>query len=92
MAGRWVNFLSLEPLDAAGQPIVAAPKSSYEVQRQMQEWFEKGYRNVSLQRAIKENKGTRAAVGCPPAATATRHPPSPLSTSRRRSHPLPAHC
>ena len=53
-----MEFVHLTPLDEAGQPPPRAVdergKASYAVQRQIQDYFEDGYFQLSLCRAIKD--------------------------------------
>lgn len=50
----WVNFIDLVPLDAEGNPPVKAPVSDYAIQRKIQNYFEDGYYQLSLCRAIQQ--------------------------------------
>ena len=47
----WVNFVEMEPL-RDGQRYPQPAVVDYAQQRTIQEWFERGYRQIAVQRAI----------------------------------------
>ena len=49
----WANFIDLVPLDEDGNPPPKAKVSDYALQRKIQDYFEDGYYQLSLCRAIK---------------------------------------
>eukprot|EP00316_Scyphosphaera_apsteinii_P015606 CAMPEP_0119336890 /NCGR_PEP_ID=MMETSP1333-20130426/92880_1 /TAXON_ID=418940 /ORGANISM="Scyphosphaera apsteinii, Strain RCC1455" /LENGTH=394 /DNA_ID=CAMNT_0007347809 /DNA_START=83 /DNA_END=1267 /DNA_ORIENTATION=+ len=50
----WVNFMEMTPLQDDESPIPCKEKSEYAEQRQIQHWFERGYKQVSFCRAANE--------------------------------------
>ncbi|KAL1500490.1 hypothetical protein AB1Y20_013147 [Prymnesium parvum] len=50
----WVNYMDLLPLDEDGNPPVRARVSDFKIQRQIQDYFEDGYYQLSVCRAIKK--------------------------------------
>lgn len=50
----WVNFVDLLPLDENGEPPLRAPVSDFSIQRKIQDYFEDGYYQLSVCRAISQ--------------------------------------
>jgi len=48
----WIPYMSIYPLDASGSRLPTPPVANYTMQRQIQDYFERGYLQLGMQKAI----------------------------------------